>query len=73
MTSERCFRVESTISGFYCVVWKHNDHYLYARMSGHPNYSYIELVKNGQVYYLETVRNDSAPETIIKLMKEKML
>jgi len=66
-------RVDTHIGGSFCVVWKNREHYLDARRYyGDCDFTAIELVDSGQVYYRENVPNRRAPERIIKLMRERL-
>ena len=67
------FRVETGHGGSYCVVWKTPGHYLEARKDVRmPNHSQVELVRQGRVYMHLTIRNEEAPERIVRFMKESM-
>jgi hypothetical protein len=69
-------QVNRHISGSHCVVVKTREHYLDARkryVSSQGNRTDIEIVRDGRVYYRETVDEKDAPERIIVLIKEKML
>lgn len=66
-------QVHTHYAGAYCVVFKHPDHYIDARKDARvPGYSFIDVVRNGQVYYRESVRNEEAPETILRLIREEL-
>lgn len=65
-------RVDTHISGSHCVVWLGRDHYIDARKdTRRPHLTFIELVRNGQVYLRDTVDNTFAPERITHYMKEQ--
>lgn len=67
-------KVDTHISGSYCVVWRTREHYLDCRSVQAPwrtLFTRIEAVRNGQVYRKLLVPIDISPETIIKVMREE--
>ncbi len=67
--------VSKYIGGSYCVVhlsphfWDEGL-YIDARKDvRQPDYSFIEVVKNGRVIWSQVDHNDQAPEQIISLMR----
>lgn len=61
------------IAGSKCVVQLgSSEHYIDARQDRrYPNYSFIEVVRSGQVRHRETCQDDKAPARIIELIKER--
>jgi hypothetical protein len=64
-------KVANFISGSNCVVILGEDHYLDARKdTRRPHLTFIEVVRNGQVYKRDTVDNNFAPERIVNIIEE---
>ena len=69
-------RVDTSISGAHCVVWRTREHYLDCRSGttrdGTP-VTNIEAVRNGQVYRRKQVLDTEAPERIVQMIREELL
>lgn len=59
-------------AGSHVVVFHGANQYLDARKDARqPGATFIEVVRNGQVYRRTSVLNEQAPETIVRIMREE--
>lgn len=66
-------KVDTGIAGSYCVVWINDNHYLDARKDVRASHlTFIELVRDGQVYFRDAVLSSEAPEHIIEHIRPYM-
>ncbi len=68
-------QVHTGIGGSHLVVQlrpNHFEYYIDSRKDvRYPGWSFIEVVRQGQVRLHDSVRDSEAPERIIKLMRER--
>lgn len=63
-------RVRRDIGGSILVVFKNSEHYLDAKKYAHlPGSTFVELVRNGQVFHRESLSDQRAPDRIVSLMR----
>ena len=65
-------RVDTTIAGSRCVIYKHREHYIDVRHHS-PRYELAECVRGGQVYRRHHIDlAQDAPAQLMQLVREEM-